>query len=59
VKHYYFNFNGIIQKTNKVLTSIVNARSEFDILKYLCFSLDKSNLNFFYENGNVFSLFKD
>ena len=55
---FYMNFNGLIQKTNKASTSIVNARSDDLILKMLLVFLQKKGLDVFLSNkSNTFNSF--
>ena len=55
---FYMNFNGLIQKTNKASTSIVNARSDDIILKMLLVFLQKKGLDILLSTkSNTFNFF--
>jgi len=55
---FYMNFNGLIQKTNKASTSIVNARSDDLILKMLLVFLQKKGLDVLLSTkSNAFNCF--
>ena len=53
----YMNFNGIIQKSNKVSTNMVNARSESDIFKYLFLFLESGDKELFFSGFGDFSFY--